>query len=194
MTIPYYDDNGEAFFKRTVNIDLAHLYDVLADLIPKEAHILDAGCGSGRDSNAFLERGYQVSAFDASATLVDLARAYTGLAVQHHTFAEMRYDSQFDAIWANASLLHLPYHALPQAFENIAQALKKNGIFYCSFKEGTGEGIVEDGRYFTYFTETLFREFIAEIPSLSLEKIRITADDRPNTRNWLNVYMRYEDA
>src|SRR3712207_7267921 len=33
--------------------------------------ILDAGCGTGRDALAFVQRGFEVVAFDASAEMVD---------------------------------------------------------------------------------------------------------------------------
>ena len=191
MTIPFYDNNSQDFFERTKTINLTELYDTLAKFIPETAHILDAGCGSGRDSKAFLERGYTVSAFDASQQMVKIASDYTGLDVQRLTFSEMDYQSDFDVVWANASLLHLPYLRLPQAFENIIRALKRNGIFYASFKIGEGENVADDGRHFTYFDETHMRDFVAQFPELLIEEIIQTEDSRPNRPDWLNVYMRY---
>ena len=191
MTIPFYDNNSQDFFERTKTINLTELYDTLAKFIPETAHILDAGCGSGRDSKAFLERGYTVSAFDASQEMVKIASDYTGLNIQQMTFSEMDYQSDFDVVWANASLLHLPYLRLPQAFENIIRALKRNGIFYASFKIGEGENVADDGRHFTYFDETHMRDFVAQFPELLIEEIIQTEDSRPNRPDWLNVYMRY---
>ena len=163
----------------------------LAKLIPKKAHILDAGCGSGRDSKAFLDKDYTVSAFDGSEKMVKLASDYTGLKVRHLTFAKMDYVSEFDVVWGNASLLHLPKRKLPRVFENITKALKKNGIFYASFKIGKGEATAEDGRHFTNFNEARMRDFIAQFPELLLEEIITTPDGRPNRPDWLNIYVRY---
>lgn len=191
MTIPFYDNNSEDFSERTKSINLTELYDTLAKYIPESAHILDAGCGSGRDSKAFLARGYSVSAFDASQEMVKLASEYTGLNVRHITFSEMDYQSEFDAVWANASLLHVPYLRLPQAFENIIRALKRNGMFYASFKIGHGEKKDEHGRHFTYFDETHMRDFVAQFPELLIEEIIQTEDSRPNRPDWLNTYMRF---
>ncbi|MEL6309280.1 MAG: class I SAM-dependent methyltransferase [Chloroflexota bacterium] len=193
MTIPYYNQNGKDFFDRTVNLDLTNLYDAYADLLPKDAHILDAGCGSGRDSKIFLQRGYTVSAFDGSETMVKLAHEYTGLDVKQMTFANIAFDKRFDGVWANASLLHLPYRKLPQAFDNLAAVLKKHGIFYVSFKEGRGENTTENGRHFTYFTEARLRDFIAQFPNLLIEKVMHTPDDREDKPPWVNVYMRRMD-
>ncbi|MGJ3237621.1 MAG: class I SAM-dependent methyltransferase [Anaerolineae bacterium] len=192
MTIPYYDQNGQAFFDRTVNINLHTLYETYARYLPANAHILDAGCGSGRDSKAFLKRGYAVSAFDASKTMVQLAREYTGLPVKQHTFAEMTYRSQFDGVWANASLLHLPYKRLPATFDKIAQAIKHHGMVFMSFKVGQGEHKAPDGRHFTHFDEAHLRDLIAQFPEFLIESILQTTDDRgEDYPDWLNVFVRY---
>ena len=73
-TLDYYEAHAEQFFADTQSVDMAPLYERFLSELPVGALILDAGCGSGRDSKAFLERGYRVSAFDASEKLVALAR------------------------------------------------------------------------------------------------------------------------
>lgn len=190
MTIKFYDENSQDFFDRSVLVELSLLYDTLAKFISDKAHILDAGCGSGRDSKVFLEQGYKVSAFDASEKMVALASEFTGLKVKQHTFAEMDYGAEFDVVWANASLLHVPYNHLPDAFERIINALKKHGIFYASFKVGESETTAEDGRHFTNFNEARLRDFIAQFPELLIEELISTPDSRPGRPDWLNVYMR----
>lgn len=37
------------------------------------AHIIDLGCGSGRDSKAFINKGYKVTAVDGSKELAKIA-------------------------------------------------------------------------------------------------------------------------
>jgi trans-aconitate methyltransferase len=70
-------------------------------------HILDAGCGSGRDSSYFLDKGFDVSAFDASAELAKLASQLIHRPVTVCQFNEYESDKPFDGIWACASLLHV---------------------------------------------------------------------------------------
>lgn len=196
MTLSYYDEHGKTFFERTVNLDLTTQQQTFIDLLPDKAHILDAGCGSGRDSKVFMDMGYTVSAFDGSATMVKLAREYTGLPVRQMTFAKMSYDTKFDGVWANASLLHLPYRQLPAAFDNLLAVLKKHGIFYASFKIGEGERTEHTSginRHFTDFTEARLRDFVAQFPNLLIEKILHIPDDRDGYPAWLNVYMRRMD-
>ena|SRR5205807_552927 len=68
-TVTYYERHADSFLSATVHVDLGSLYEPFLALVPEGGLILDAGCGSGRDSRAFLERGYRVRAFDASPEL-----------------------------------------------------------------------------------------------------------------------------
>ena len=52
-TTAYYTENAQAFFADTVAVAMAPLYARFLPHIPPGGHILDAGCGSGRDTLAF---------------------------------------------------------------------------------------------------------------------------------------------
>ncbi|MGR5205469.1 class I SAM-dependent methyltransferase [Vibrio sp. PNB23_22_7] len=81
---------------------------------------MDAGCGSGRDSKNFLNLGYQVVAFDANELLVALASKHLGQTVTRATFESFSAEPEsFDAIWACASLLHVPSEDLPRTFSRL---------------------------------------------------------------------------
>ena len=70
MSTEFYNINAKDFYERTVSLDIKNLYEPFLERIEKGAHILDAGCGSGRDTKYFLDQGYKVSAFDASSEMV----------------------------------------------------------------------------------------------------------------------------
>jgi SAM-dependent methyltransferase len=135
-TIDYYNINAEKFDELTKNIDMSAVCETFLKYIPTTADILDAGCGSGRDSIYFLDRGYQVSAFDASEKMAALASQLTGLDVKVNTFLEMQYKEDFDGIWAQSSLLHVPYEETEEVYTLLHKALKPEGIFYGSYKYG----------------------------------------------------------
>jgi SAM-dependent methyltransferase len=120
MTIPFYDEHGQSFFDRTINANLNNLYDAFEKYLPENAHIFEVGCGSGRDAKAFIERGYRVTASDGSATMVKLAQEYLGQDVLHLTFDEIDFDNEFDALWANACLLHLTRDEMPTVFQRLS--------------------------------------------------------------------------
>jgi len=196
MSNDFYNENGNHFFNDTVNADLTAVYQQFLPLLTNDAHILDAGCGSGRDSYFFLKQGFQVTAFDASEVLVAKASEYTGINVTLNTFDNFQYqpDSQslqlpFDAIWACASLLHVPSSKISYSFINLAAQLKVGGVFYCSFKYGDND-ISHNGRYFTNANEERLLGFIKNT-GLVINKTWITADVRPERHDekWLNAIL-----
>lgn len=135
-SIEYYNNNTQAFYDRTINADISNSYEAFLKKLPNNSHILDAGCGVGRDSKYFLNHGHKVTAFDASEKMVTLASKETGLTVKKLTFQDMNFDEIFDGVWAQASLLHVPYQETSKVYESIYRALKPCGIFYASYKYG----------------------------------------------------------
>jgi 2-polyprenyl-3-methyl-5-hydroxy-6-metoxy-1,4-benzoquinol methylase len=71
--------------------------------MPPGGRILDAGCGSGRDSLHFLQHGHEVEAFDASAEMCQLASSLIGRTVLQKTFEDVDSVSDFDGVLANTS-------------------------------------------------------------------------------------------
>ena len=61
-TVDYYNQNAEKFYQTTVDADMSDVQDRFLQYLPQGALILDAGCGSGRDSLAFLKKGFRVEA------------------------------------------------------------------------------------------------------------------------------------
>ena len=189
MTLEYYQRHAQDFFSATVNVDMASLYAPFLERIPAGGRILDAGCGSGRDSKAFLQQGYQVEAFDATAEMVALATQHTGLPVRQMTFSDVDVTARYDGIWCCASLLHVRTQALPEAMEKLAQALKPGGVWYMSFKYGDGER-VKEGRHFTDLNEQALEALLTPLTDITLIRHWITEDKRPErTEMWLNALL-----
>lgn len=190
MTLKYYQDNAQTFFDGTVNVDMSSLYETFTKHLTPGARVLDAGCGSGRDAKALLEMGYQVEAFDASSAMVDLAREYTGLPVQLMTFADVDWKEEFDGIWCCASLLHVPGAELPRVMQKLADALKPGGVWYVSFKYGSGEREV-DGRRFTDMDEVGLKGMLEAVAMIEIESLWMTRDKRPGRDElWLNGVLQ----
>ncbi|HBW34722.1 bifunctional 2-polyprenyl-6-hydroxyphenol methylase/3-demethylubiquinol 3-O-methyltransferase UbiG [Desulfosporosinus sp. BICA1-9] len=135
-------------------------------LLP-ESTILDAGCGSGRDSLFFLSQGYNVSAFDASIEMVNLSSKLTGLSVQHAKFEDVNFDIMFKGIWASASLLHVDRGSIKDILQRLAVMLNKGGVFYMSFKYGD-KVYQKDDRLFNCYDEGAFNEMLSAIPELTI--------------------------
>lgn len=188
-TDAYYNQNARQFVDDTLHVDMRSLYEPFLAELPVCAHILDAGCGSGRDALAFQRMGHQVSAFDASEQLANHASQLLGFIVPVKRFDELDDIELYDGIWACASLLHVPQRQLRDAFACLWRALKAGGVLYCSFKLGDGERL-HHGRHFTDADETRIDEWIHELPGLSRRSCWLTSDQRPGRdEQWLNVLL-----
>ena len=89
ITLSYYNTHAQDFVQGTVGVDFHITQDRFLAQLPAGAKILDFGCGSGRDTKYFLERGFAVEATDGSAELCKLASAYTGIKVKQMLFSEL---------------------------------------------------------------------------------------------------------
>lgn len=119
----------------------------LARLAPG-AHILELGCGAGNDAAAMLAAGFEVDPTDGSAALAQIATERLGRPVRVLPFEALEARAEYDAVWANASLLHVPRRALSGILALIHTALRPGGLFFASFKTGGPEGPDTHGRYF----------------------------------------------
>jgi len=189
MSTEYYEQNAQDFFEGTVDVDMSELYECFLPLVPEGGSILDAGCGSGRDALAFKKQGYKVTAFDATETLCKLASELLSQAVECMRFNEISRQREFDAVWACASLLHVPRAELSDSISALIASLKPGGVMYCSFKLGDTEREC-DGRFFTDMTDSSFLAVMSNINPDAGVETWITGDQRPDrNEQWLNALI-----
>lgn len=187
----YYEAHAEDFCRKTAAVILDDIYQPFLKLLPASAHILDAGCGSGRDSLVFMKRGFRVTAIDASSAMVRAAQS-SGVEARALAFQDMKFLAEFDGLWACASLLHVPHSEMADVLDRFHRALRPNGVLYVSLKEGTGERVAEDGRFFSYFTLDEFSDQLTREGSFKIIEAWKSADpDSSGTvRPWLNFLAR----
>ena len=187
-TLTWYRENAETFLSRTGNVDMTMTYDPFLELVAPGGSILDLGCGAGSAALYFTRKGYKVLAVDGCAEYCEHIRRRAGCEVRQMLFGELDYTDAFDGVWACASLLHVRKEALPGVLRLIRRALKKNGVFYASFKYGETER-VKNGRLFSDFTEESLRTLLEEAGGFRTVKLWTTADARPERaeERWVNV-------
>lgn len=189
--IHYYQTHAEEFFNGTVALDMSELYVPFLSRLKIGAKILDAGCGSGRDSKYFLDKGYTVCSFDASPELCRMVSEFSAIPVVCSTFLAYKNEpSTFDGIWASASLLHVEPDELTCTINHLAQFLKTSGIFYLSFKT-TPQSSGENHRYFNVVDLQTLKHYLEELKFLEIEHSWATMDCRPDRKDlWLNAILR----
>ena len=190
-TINYYNKKSKDFIESTVNVDFTITQQKFINKLQDGSHIIDFGCGSGRDTKYFLDKGFQVTAIDGSIELCRYASEFTGLNVKHMYFQELCDVELYDAVWACSSILHLSYYELKDVMFKMITSLKNGGIIYTSFKYGNFEG-ERNGRYFIDMDNEKFENFINEFPDITIEELWVTGDVRPgrSKEQWLNVILR----
>ena len=193
-TLEYYNKKAHEFVNNTVSVNFTDTQDLFLEYLPENGYILDFGCGSGRDTKYFKEKGYKIEAIDGSEELCQIASEYSGIKVECMLFQDLNENDQYDGIWACASILHLSKTEMKDVLKKMIRSLKKNGIIYTSFKYGEFEGMKND-RYFSDFTEKIFQEYLINIEGVELEKQWVTADVRPDRgeEKWLNIILRKSD-
>jgi SAM-dependent methyltransferase len=189
-TTKYYKRNARAYYDQTVNLDISNRYSPFLEFLPKNGKILDAGCGSGRDSLFFKQQGYDVVSFDISRELVDLASRLIGQKVLNMSFSDLDFENEFHGIWASASLLHIPQEEIDDVLGKLSRALKKNGVLYASFKYGD-TGRTDGDRFFNDFNEDKLKLLIKRHKDLKTENVWVTEDVRAEMKNelWINALI-----
>lgn len=189
-TIDYYNKHAEEFTASTFEVDMESLYQPFLAEFPEGARILDVGCGSGRDTLAFINKGHKVDAIDYSDELVKKAKALTGMDVQLQSFYELNDVERYDGIWACASLLHCQRDRLAEVIGKLLEALKPMGVLYMSFKYGNTDR-EKEGRQFTDLDETQAKALLNTLHNVEQVQQWITLDQRPDRQEkWLNLLWK----
>jgi len=187
----FYQKQASSYAQETTSVDLETLYARFLQHLKPNAHILDLGCGSGRDSRYFLNHGFEITALDGSSELAKIAENLIKQKVLVALYQDMLFDNEFDAIWACASLLHCPEDQILSVLSRVNKALKKDGVFYASFKWGDGESCDALGRLFNNYTCEQLQALVNDIGSFEvIECWEETKPLRDTTQKWVNILVR----
>lgn len=190
QTLNYYNQNAAQFSDSTQSLDFTSVQDKFLTFLQPQAHILDFGCGPGRDTKYFLSHGCSTDAIDGSEEFCRIASEYTGIPVKQMLFQELNVSEEYDGIWACSSILHSTYDELKEILKKLARALKKEGILYASFKYGDFEGM-RNGRYFIDMTEDKLQRILQETDVFQIKEKWISSDVRPgrDDEKWMNMIL-----
>jgi len=194
----FYRLHANDYAEATRDVDMRPFYAHFLGHVPEGGHVLDAGCGSGRDALAFSRMGLKVAAFDASPDMAALASQHAGIEVEVLSFSESvdavkKLHGPFDGIWACASLLHVPEAEQRLAWAWLWSLLKTGGVIYASYKLGTGERTDALGRTFTDGDEERVQTWSGGLPGIKVLETWLSQDQRNDSREtWFNVLVRQQ--
>ncbi|MBN2794532.1 MAG: class I SAM-dependent methyltransferase, partial [Clostridia bacterium] len=192
-SIPYYNKNSDNYINQTFSMDIQHLYDSFIPYMKPSGKLLDLGCGSGRDSNYFSKMGYEVVSVDGSWKMVEHCKNILTNEVILSTFEAYVPQSEFDGIWASASLLHVKKEHVKEIMVKYIRYLKVNGVFYCSFKSDQVD-FEEDGRFFTCFTLEEMEILLHNIPHIKVLTLKYSKSLQNRGFRWLNIILQKQEG
>ncbi|MEO1967509.1 MAG: class I SAM-dependent methyltransferase [Sphingomonadaceae bacterium] len=167
--------------------------DGFLDRLEPGCTILELGCGGGRDAARMIERGFVADATDGTAAMAAKARERFGIAVRRMRFDELDAEAVYDAVWANACLLHVARIDLPAVLSAIHRAIKPGGWHFASYKLGDGKGRDLLGRLHNFpdrrWLEDAYR--MASFAIVECEQFRGEGADG-TVRDWLALTVRKE--
>lgn len=186
----YYAERFEEYHRKTFFIDPTPFLEPLTWFLSPPAHILDVGCGSGRDLLWFQRRGYHVTGVERSVGLARLARDVTHATIYEADFDTMDFTClRVHALVLIGALVHHPHGRFAEALNRMLEALEKPGFLLLSAKEGRGTVTASDGRVFYLWRDCELRRVFGAL-GLSVLHQAQSASRLGTHESWLSYVLK----
>lgn len=202
-TINWYDRNAAEYANAAEKVLLREVIEKFFSMLPPSPRILDAGCGSGRDSRAMREKDAHVTGLDISHGLLEEAKKRSknnDIDFVQGDMTQMPFEnSLFDGVWSHASLVHLEKQEdVQNSLSEFNRVLKSGGALHIFVKMQQGKeetAVVADkvsnhDRFFRYYTEEKLR---SQVSQAGFTDIDITKVPDPHGREevtWLKLFAK----
>ena len=163
LTLESYDRNAQMFWEGTRDHDVSQNIAALLQYIEAEPpfRILDFGCGPGRDLKVFASLGHAAVGLEGAARFAEMARGLSGCEVWQQDFLGLDLpNQQFDGVFANAALFHVPSQELPRVLRELHATLKPGGVLFSSNPRGRNEEGWNQGRFGAYHDLESWRRYL----------------------------------
>lgn len=195
LTLAHYDQNAGDFWEGTRDHDVSQNIAALLQYIEGEPPytILDLGCGPGRDLKTFAELGHRATGLEGSARFAAMARDYSGCEVWEQDFLELDLPAgDFDGVFANAALFHVPSQELGRVLLQLNATLKPRGVLFASNPRGRNEEGWNRGRYGAYHDLEAWRRYLSAAGFVELTHYYRPPGLPPERQPWLATVWRKE--
>jgi ubiquinone/menaquinone biosynthesis C-methylase UbiE len=128
-------------------------------------HVIDIGCGSGRDISILMKLGYECVGVDASKGMLNIAKMKNKNVkfIQLNIYELEKLKQQFDGFICMATLLHIPRQKISKALQQIKKILAESSVGIITLKKGEGEEFEvrdidgrHEERFFVYWSKEDF--------------------------------------
>jgi len=170
------------------------LLRTLLTLIPSPASILDLGCGAGQDVRDLHTRRYRVVGLDRTWALLRYARRRSRRApLVQGDMSRLPFRARsFDAVWAAASLIHLPKPAVRPLLQDLRRYVAPGGLLAATVAQGRRAGFLGrgwiPGRYFARWNKDELARVVRRAGWDLLELTTVSHRERKG--RWLNLIAR----
>ena len=163
-TLAHYNTRAEEYWQGTREHEVSQNIGTLLRHIERAAplSILDLGCGPGRDLKTFSELGHKAIGLEGALQVAALARAYSGCVVWEQNLLALDLPTaEFDGVFANAVLFHVPSAELPRVLLALHATLKPGGVVFSSNPRGRGQEGWQGGRFGAFHDLATWRRYLA---------------------------------
>ena len=190
-TLAFYAAEAQVYVTKRPEAVYHHLPQFLARL-PRGGSILELGCGGGIDAAHMIASGFDVDPTDGVAEMAEQAEARLGRPVRVMRFDELDAIGRYDAVIANAALLHVPKAGLAAILKRVWDALKPGGWHLASYKTGGTEGFDEFGRYYNRLSATQAEALYHQAGGWAVYIVEESFEEGhfSEPTNWLNIVAR----
>ena len=171
-TLAHYDECAEDYWQGTRDHDVSQNIATLLRHIEGVAplSILDLGCGPGRDLKTFSELGHKAIGLEGAAQVAALARAHSGCVVWEQNLLALDLPTaEFDGVFANAALFHVPSAELLRVLLALHATLKPGGVLFSSNPRGQGQEGWQGERFGAFHDLATWRRYMAAAGFAELE-------------------------
>ncbi len=167
--------------------------------LPKNASILDVGCGAGVKSRYLTNKGFKVTGIDFSEKMIEIAkRESPEIPFEVVDVYEIdKYPKTFDGVFAQAVLLHIPKEKIRSVLAKLKGKIKPNGLLYIAVKgmrdDGVEEAVKKEDdygyeyeRFFSFFNLSELESYLKELGMEIIWKTSTTS----SRADWLQIVGR----
>jgi 2-polyprenyl-3-methyl-5-hydroxy-6-metoxy-1,4-benzoquinol methylase len=193
-TLETYENLADLYIARSPTVRSRLVDDLIKATTPGQ-RVLELGTGGGNNASALEQAGLMVERTDGARAFVDRLQSAGHDARVLSLYADT-FGGPYDAVFANAVLLHVPRERLAGVLAVARDATRVGGVLVASFKKGSGEGWstkkLDAPRFFTYWQED---ELSARVRQAGWTPVSVADWTSPAaTERWITVIATNNDS